>query len=288
MSWKGYKISYKALSPVFSGKGITKGNLTKTRPYITARMFWGAWTAMITRYFIKKDIFTDNESLSKCYKIVGSEVREKIVFTYFYPYINSEETYICPKLSEKNQKKLISSHLRTALRPTAGSSMDDHLWEKEYIVDCINNNEIFWRGYIFLKDSHLLINDNKYNIEDLINNVLFEIWIGGERTSGWGHLKLSEEINPIDSLLWNRYEFKNDKEKITLERKKKCGILGHLKIDNEVIKSYKCFGQLEPVFEKEWSSDKSIRGCTKYLLAPGGKIEGVDKFYLDKDNYWKF
>ncbi len=61
------------------------GNLQQTRPYVTGRSLWGAFTARLTREFGQNS-----------YEKVGDQVDHDLAFTYFYPSVNEEKVKVWP------------------------------------------------------------------------------------------------------------------------------------------------------------------------------------------------
>lgn len=83
MTWTAYRVVFRLKSPMHIGCGKV-GNVQRTRPYVTGRMFWGALTMRLTRDQHQP------ATRSELYQKIGGEVHQYLKFTYFYPAIKKQ------------------------------------------------------------------------------------------------------------------------------------------------------------------------------------------------------
>ncbi|NJK52088.1 MAG: hypothetical protein HC936_03380, partial [Leptolyngbyaceae cyanobacterium SU_3_3] len=72
MNWRAYRVVFKLKSPMHIGCG-KMGNVQRTRPYVTGRVFWGALTMRLTR-----DATSGSATDSSQYKVFGDQVDSQL------------------------------------------------------------------------------------------------------------------------------------------------------------------------------------------------------------------
>ncbi len=147
MTWTAYRITWRLLAPMHMG-WRKLGNLQQTRPYVTGRSLWGAFTAMLTRELGHND-----------YGRVGAQVDKDLAFTYFYPSVDTEAVTIWPwpqleneYFSEEFAWLFLGSYASTALE-NGRSAEERSLHETEFIAPYTRNGQpVYLIGYIFERE----------------------------------------------------------------------------------------------------------------------------------------
>ncbi len=184
MSWTAYKIVLRLESPMHMGQA-KMGNLQITRPYVHGKALWGALTARITR--------ETTPARAEDYQTVGKQVNDELAFSYFYP-ATGEEVDLWPwDDPERFAWRFLGSYASTALDYSQNSALDGSLHETEFIAPYTRDgqpvNPVNLVGYIFEQTEGTLP----------WKDALHKLQIGGERTYGWGRVRLSD-CSPAQSL----------------------------------------------------------------------------------------
>ncbi len=155
------------------------GNVQRTYPFVTGRVFWGALTMRITRNNPRLVQANGNAA----YQIVSEKVHQSIAYTYFYPARFSGGFYhIFWPWDDDFRRRLISSYVSTALSYPMQSAAEALLHEVEFITPYTLDSvePVFFVGYIFVKEN-----------SDLgWEKALHQLQFGGERCYGWGDVRL--------------------------------------------------------------------------------------------------
>ncbi|MEN6552685.1 MAG: RAMP superfamily CRISPR-associated protein [Methanobacterium sp.] len=310
MGYTCFELRFKARSPIFIGSQKI-GFIQQTRRYIPGKTMWGAITANVTRKLIEQGVKYN----PKVYEDVGKCIKDSVKNTYFFPEIlsNEDETNQCifnPIFSKEGLKYgsyserefesvFISSFVSTATIGSRNSAMDESLHETEYILNKVildynyknesNSNQpyyepkqVYWKGYIFLKDddSRKCSVKNSGKFEDVevgyedksikLFDAIKEIHVGGDLRYGFGTLELSKdkvlrknENSPVfdwylesteDHLIFNK-DYSREASPI----------FGHLLLNsNESIRNtdeslkYKYRGELEPLVGRKYDNNKGF------------------------------
>lgn len=265
MTWKAYRLVYRAKSPIHIGYR-TLGFIQRTRYYIPGRALWGAFTANLTRAY---GSYAD-------YKGVDDYVRENLRFSYFYPALDIENPLL-PRFTSKgmgyaspDEKTLVSeeefervfigSFGQTAIAPESNTAAEGSLHETEFISPVVEwegqQKPVCFIGYLFIKekdrtprkDVHLTWDSPGWGLKMAIQ----EVFIGGERKYGFGRLIL-EESSPVvkekDGNLWlfgSRLIYA-DKE-IEIIATENQPIPAHL----DLAGARRLRGDIEPLVGREW------------------------------------
>ncbi len=175
MAWTMYRVTLRLLSPLHVGH-FKQGNVQRARPYITGRALWGALTARLTR---------DNPSLGSNYQNVGEQVNQQLAFSYFFPSTEDDKVTLFPwDDPDEFVWRYLHAYASTALDYSRNAALEGSLHETEYIAPVTREGEpAYLVGFIFEKSGCSLE----------WQNALKFLPLGGERTYGWGRLRLEGE-----------------------------------------------------------------------------------------------
>jgi hypothetical protein len=268
MTWTAYQVTFRLLSPLHIG-WRKLGNLQQTRPYITGRNLWGAFTARLTRELGGKD-----------YEEVGKLVDQQLAFTYFYPSTQPDSVLLWPWPDQWDEFAwtFLGSYASTALE-NARNAEAGSLHETEYIAPYTRNQEldqeptpVYLMGYIFTHDSCVLS----------WRDVLDRLQLGGERSYGWGRVCLKKE--PVKDRKCFGYDLDctGDRPRITVPKGKE--LLAHT--DAESVKSV---GTIEPLVGRETGSDTGFgKNLTKARICwtPGSTLLEEKTFRIQARGIW--
>ena len=192
MSWNCYKITLEAKSPIYIGYGAKLGIVAKTRYYILAKHVWAALTNVLAQ--------KHNED----YKIVGDALKTRTRFSYFY--IKQGDTVLAPKYADSEglkfgnlsveafEQQFISSFGATAMEKTQKSAEDGSLHEVEFIKPMAQGKPVLFEGYIFSDSEQIQIGSKSLDVQQLKG---LEIQVGGERSYGFGKVKIVDIVGTI-------------------------------------------------------------------------------------------
>ncbi len=184
MTWKAHKVVFRLLSPMHIG-WIKQGNLQRTRPYVTGKALWGALTARLTRDFPK---------LGGDYKCVGDCVHKQLAFSYFYPAIcETVDLWPWGEKADEFAWRYLGSYASTALNYSRNTAEEGSLHETEFIAPTTRDGQpVYLVGYIFERQDF-----ERQNCTLPWWDVLFRLQLGGERTYGWGRVRLEARSSPL-------------------------------------------------------------------------------------------
>lgn len=288
MTWKAYRVAFRLLSPMHIG-WRKLGNMQQTRPYVTGRVLWGAFTARLTR-----DMNSDK------YRKMGEAVDEQLAFTYFYPSISPDpdEVHLWPwgDGREKNSQEMFSwmflgSYASTALSD-AHSAEEGSLHETEFIAPYVRSHAVFEKpqpvylvGYICANKASDSL-EQQYVLENW-QSILDTLQIGGERSYGWGRVALivCEEIKN-DKKECFRYNLncEGGRPRIMVPAGER--LLAHTEAKSlEKVEN----GTLEPLVGRE-TTDKTgfgkIVSQAQVCWIPGCTITGEKTFQIHARGIW--
>ena len=282
MSWQIYKVILQLCSPMHIGCGQV-GNLQHTRPYIPGRVIWGALTMRITRDIAKSGVAADD---SRIYREVGEQVHRDLAFTYFYPALQSENTYqVNWPWEEENlfRYRFLSSYTGTALDYPQQSVVRGMLREVEFISPYTldKGKPVLLLGYIFEKKGCGLP----------WKKAVKQLQLGGERSYGWGNIKLEGDILPSkDNNLFDKkieFQIRNGEPWVRLPAKER--LLAHT-VDNGLA----VIGEIEPLVGREWrSGQESDRYAGQHVsfdeicFTPGSVLADTIDFLIGNFGVWK-
>lgn len=278
MTWKAYPVSFRLLSPMHVG-WRKLGNLQQTRPYLIGRSIWGALTARLTR-----------EQGSSDYEGIGGEVDKQLTFTYFYPSIvqNPTSMTLWPWPGDTWDEfswTYLGSYASTALEG-GHSAEEGSLHETEYIAphtrlirDANGNTDIkpvFLVGYIFVKGDCTLSWEN----------ALSKLQFGGERSYGWGRVKLETPLplsplpQPVKCFGYS-VNCSGSLPVMTLDKGE--SILAHTVAEN-----VSCDGTIEPLVGRvtKTSGFGNEHAKPEICWMPGSKVKAEAKFEIGARGIW--
>jgi len=295
MQWKCYKLIYKTISPIHIGYH-TLGFIQRTRTYIPGKNIWAVITERLTRR-----LWPDVQNKERPYENIGREVANSILPTYFYPAIE-EMKLLFPSASSSHlgipasiEPLLMCSFGETAIDPSKLGAEEGSLHETEYIVNKIDGKDVYFIGYLFLKEGARI---NAKGIgwaegEIVLKDLVKEIQVGGNRRYGFGRLSLkdcSEESKDIFSLY--NIDLTNERPKVT-NLNQDTPLLAH----TDVEKARYIQGDIEPLVGREWRQKKSETNQgigaghrlsqAKICWMPGSIVKNIQTFTIGEQGIWR-
>jgi hypothetical protein len=274
VTWKAYRVVFKLKSPMHIGCGKI-GNVQRTRPYVTGRVFWGALTMRLTRDKHQP------ATCSKQYQAIGNQVHKQLAYTYFYPATKSKERYeiALPWQNESLfRRRFLSSYTSTALVYPRQAADEGLLHEVEFLSPRTldTGDQVYLIGYVFEKEGC----DLKWK------DACKRLQMGGERGYGWGMVELMGEPEPIKSqdLFDGQAAFNGsgDKPIIQAERER---LLAHTSSANLSAK-----GEIEPLVGREWKvSNQAGQHVEKFCdpcWVPGSFVDSSLNFKIQHFGIW--
>jgi hypothetical protein len=267
MAWTLYQVTWRLESPLHSGFAKL-GNIQRTRLYVTGRMLWGALTARLTRDQDGNDYIT-----------VGNAVNDCLRFSYGFVCLAEDGNQpLLPeftagglqfkvgseRLSEREAQRLcLTSYASTALDYASNAAVDGSLHEVEFIspralceekkLNVKPGQPLYLSALIAEKEqtaTNKAVKSWKSSLERLE--------IGGERTYGFGKLKLRQISDPIPSnalsTAWFGSEFIPGNDQPAIKLQKGAAITAHTAAHCSI-----SFGQVEP-FVGRATTDKAEFG----------------------------
>jgi len=270
MAWKAYQVTFRLLSPMHVG-WRKLGNLQQTRPYVTGRSLWGALTARLTR-----------ESGRKDYNDVGGDVDKQLAFTYFYPSTERDRITLWPWSGEQWDKfawMFLGSYASTSLE-NGRNAEEGSLHETEFIAPYTRNRaSVYLVGYIFEKED--------YSIKPYWQDVLNKLQLGGERSYGWGRVRLAEPCKPITNNECLGYKLNCKEDSPVLTAPKDLQLLAHSETEGD---SNSQRGAIEPLLGRITNADTGFGrrfSDPKICWVPGGQVKEGESFQITEKGIWK-
>jgi hypothetical protein len=214
------------------------GNVQRTRPYVTGRVFWGALTLRLTR----NECEEKNEPAidSKQYNCVGEKVHTQLAFTYFYPATSQTDPIAFPWDNESQFRRcFLSSYASTALVYPQQAADEGLLHEVEFLSPRTldEGKQVYLIGYVFEKEGCTL------QWQDACKR----LQMGGERGYGWGDVECVE-IKPPENhdLFEEQATFNGGGDSPIIQAKR---LLAHASPAGLT-----ATGEIEPLVGREWRS----------------------------------
>lgn len=194
MSWQCIRLTYELLSPLHIGHHKI-GNVQRTRCCVPARNLWGAVTERLTRSGFSGDWETGD------YGKIGKWMADHLAFTYFF--VAEGDKLLYPQYGDGGltygkfprcafERRYFSAHVTTALDPGVGAAETGSLHEVEFIANKYVENEqpqtTRLTGWVFLNEEA----SQKLGDVEVWNKWLGDLFVGGERRYGFGHLRLCQ------------------------------------------------------------------------------------------------
>lgn len=265
MGWNIYRVSLRLAAPLHIGwkRG---SNFQQTRPYVSAKNLWGALIARLAEM---------DGNYAKMQTIVSDQLR----FSYFYPSTNSGYVSLWHWDNEDMFEWLfMNSYVSSALNAKLADR--GYLHEIEYIASrARDGSQVYLIGYVLVKENTLLPWMNALN----------NLQLGGERSTGWGKVRLEDKPQKIENKQCFDYQLDvtGDQPLIIMGHGKP--VLAHV-IANDGLK---CKGTLEPMIGRNTKDSLPGKGfgaeiTTQICWMPGSAVEENLTFeILPKDGIWK-
>ncbi len=268
MAWTMYRVTLRLLSPLHVGH-FKQGNVQRTRPYVTGRALCGALTARLTR---------DNPNLGSNYQNVGEQVNQQLAFSYFFPSTEKDKVTLFPWDDPDQFTCLyLNTYASTALDYTRNTALEGSLHETEYIAPVTREGEpVYLVGFLFEKSGCSL------NWRDALNR----LQLGGERTYGWGRVRLAGKPEQPPSF-WPGWQVNLDGTRPTLQASNGTSprAYAHVQVDGVTAR-----GPLEPLVGRE-TKNANQHGETLssavICWAPGSQIQHQSTLQIDSFGLWK-
>lgn len=292
-NWQTYQVVLRLHSPLHIGWGRVS-YLQRTRPYVTGRVLRGALVSKLTRLQSQPgSSLTDY----KTYQNIGKTAYQHLAFTYFFPAISESlverKWQVCLPWEDEPtfRRRFLSSYAATALEYPAQTAAEGLLYETEFISPYTLDDDqpVYMMGYIFAMQS------DKLQWKDALR---LGLQLGGERSYGWGLVKLvncqqaGNSVPPDSSIQFNLFgqlatlEVRNAHPLIRLPEGSH--IPAHVAAENAPLK-----GQVEPLVGREWRSEEGKhKHIGQYLnfdnlcYAPGSVLLEDAAFKIGKGGVW--
>ncbi len=288
MAWQTYQVVFRLRTLAHIGWGKV-GNLQRTRPYLTGRVFWGALTMRLTR-----DAASDSGPSPgpQAYQRMGEDVHQSLAYTYFYPATASHSTYhiAWPWNNPSHfRRRFLSSYSSTALAYPQQSAATGLLHEVEFLSPHTldDGKAVFLVGYVFEKD----------NCSLQWQAACQRLQVGGERSYGWGDLQLMSCERFNDELFEGQARINTQGERpvISLQAAQNpaCYLLAHTTAKDAVAS-----GDIEPLVGREWRANNDDKSNPKNYIGqhvansgvcfvPGSTVEQDASFVIGHYGIWK-
>ena len=266
MTWTAYQVTFRLLSPLHIG-WRKLGNLQQTRPYVTGRSLWGAFTARLTREFGSND-----------YEGVGKQVDQQLAFTYFYPSTQPDNVLLWPWPDQWDEFAwtFLGSYASTALENVRNAEAGS-LHETEHIAPYTRTGQqVYLIGYIFEKDNcHL-----KWQ------SVLNRLQLGGERGYGWGRVSSKGKPRQVSNNECFAYKLIPNSARPLLSAQKATRLLAHMIVkDDKEVRGV----NVEPLVGRETRNSAAFgkeHSSAEICWLPGGNVNKAETFQIQQKGLW--
>lgn len=209
MSWQRYDLRFRLESPLHIGARKT-GNLNETRGYVHGKVLWAALTARLTRDH-------DDGASGPRYVAIGKDVQKHFRFTYLYPALakdredQNEQGKTPTGLDDVTTHypwqddfayRFLGSYASTALDYDHQAAEEGSLHEMEFIrpfarpLGDETPPPVYLAGSIYVKAKTA-----SHSVLSHWPQVFQRLQIGGERTYGWGRLRLVSDVGQPNETL---------------------------------------------------------------------------------------
>lgn len=210
MAWNWYELCYLATTPLHVGYH-TFGLVQRTRTYIPGRALWGALVNCLALARATSPAPPD-------YQGAADWMKQYVRFTYFFPQLEGNTLLPWFNLSPPGlgfgyrqgaspthlmsaaefEKCFIYVHGQTAVSPEDNTATEGSLHETEFMACQVVSP---WSRRV-----HRVVYQGYLGIETSVAEPLPELWsawrtlsIGGDRSYGFGRLRLAQEPRPLTS-----------------------------------------------------------------------------------------
>lgn len=287
MGWRVYQVTYELRSSLHIGYHKV-GNVQRTRYYLPARNAWGAVTERLTRSGFRPPGASEGD-----YRAVGEWVRSHCAFTYWF--FRDGETLLVPRYSDGGlyygdltesdfEREYLAAHVTTALDPATTSAEAGSLHEVETLVahgrDGVRHHMV---GWLFLDDDarRFFGNDGTWR------RWLGELYVGGERRCGFGHLQMSDDgWKPQEGgRICEGYRVRCDRARPRIEVTAEKPFLAHTPTEGIHAR-----GSIEPVVGRETVDSSGFGGKLtrgEVCWVPGSICEEAQWLKISRDGMWR-
>ncbi len=175
-AWQPYTLVWRLLAPLRVGRR-TIGNLQQTRPYVPGWVLWAALTARLTR-----DVGLG--ARGSAYREIGSQVREHFRFAYAWPTTEPPHPRYPWESQARFDADFLDAYISTALDYDDLAAEEGSLHEAEFLRPYTpQGRPVHLVATVWVREplpAHLR------PWQDVMGRVL----LGGERSYGWGRVRL--------------------------------------------------------------------------------------------------
>ena len=287
MSWNCYKVTLEAKSPIHIGYGAKLGTVAKTRYYILAKHMWAALTNVLA------------QKHSENYKAIGDALKTHARFSYFYikhndklytpKYVDSEGLKFGDLSVEEFEQRFISSFGSTSMEKKQKSAEDGSLHETEFIKPIALNKPVMFEGYLFFDNKQIQMGSKSLDVEQLTG---LEIQVGGERTYGFGKVKI-KETTEVKDFSFEHFSLELDHEPALKPKEKSFDVYAHVLTEKTTDLVKNVSGDLEPLVGRDWCREKGAGRLitpAQICYVPGTQItlNQLTGLKITKDGLWVF
>ncbi len=193
MSWTHYRLIFRLESPLHIGYRKT-GNLMQSRRYVPGKNLWAALTERI-------GLLHGAGDNHRVYRAIGLCLKKYFRFGYLWPTYEGRTSDWAPHFPWDDPAHwdylYLDSQARTALDPFARTAAEGMLYDVEFIAPYTREGRpVYLVGDLWVRtNAPQAINMNGSSIPLDWRTALQHLQIGGERTYGWGRLRLMEPAN---------------------------------------------------------------------------------------------
>lgn len=293
MSWQCARLTYELRSPLHIGYHRI-GNVQRTRCYVPARNLWAAVTERLTRNGFSGGLPEGD------YEKIGDWVAGHLAFTYFF--VSDGDELLYPKYDASGltygglpryrfERRYLSAHVTTALDAGTGSAETGSLHEVEYVAHrYVDDNQqpktTRVAGWVFFDEEAY----ERLGSEAIWEKWLGDLWVGGERRYGFGHLRLCQDgwkpYKETELLEGYALDLNGSRPKIIVSKDRP--LLAHVPVGTLAAK-----GAVEPLVGRETSPQDSTSFGKRLTSAvvcwtPGTTVtDSVQVEIRMRDGLWK-
>ena len=193
MTWTHYRLVFRLESPLHIGYRKT-GNLMQTRRYVPGKNLWAALTERLVH-------LAGQAPNAQADQRVGAVLKQSFRFGYLWPTYEGRTSGWAPHFPWSDPAHwdylYLDSRVGTAQMPTSRTADEGSLHEVEFIAPYTREGRpVYLAGDLWVhKDVPGNIQVNGQSIPLNWQTALQRLQIGGERTYGWGRLRLVEPAN---------------------------------------------------------------------------------------------
>lgn len=278
MAWRMFTALYELHSPLHIGYHKV-GNVQRTRYYVPARNVWGAVTETLTRRG-----FHANDAPQGDYEKIGEWVKRHCAFGYWFVYEENQPLnprYENDELKYGNvsarefERRYLGAHITTALDAATTSAEEKSLHEVEFLAPRRRDGaRTQIGGWVFLDEAAQATLDWKEWLGDL--------YIGGERRYGFGHLRYKELSCANEDGTW----LLND-GRPRVQIKAHTSLLAHTLVANVAAR-----GQIEPLVGRETHAKSEQFGMkltpAQICWAPGAILQHDATLEITAMGIWRW